>query len=248
LESQAIEKPLSKLELLSWEQLRLAEYLGTYEGETLRRFTLRLLLLAGLVYGFAASQALASIPENMAVEQDANKAPQLVTVLLAKKNLPVGTVIKNPEKWFVARKVKFTTANTSVFHEFDEIKNKKLDKAIADGELITQAHICKEDHVPAIPPGQVAFASPIRDVSMTGWWRENTRVDVILVFHGDEEALRARVILRNVLILAVGDEDCACGNSTVSTIITIALFPEEAEQLACDMTHGELTLRVSTKD
>src|SRR5262249_35000849 len=97
--------------------------------------TLILLAVAigcGLVSSYLTSKLLADPGATN------DQQTEVVTVLAAKRNLFLGTVIKAPEKLFVEKEVPKTVAPKKGYSSFDEIKNLKLVKPISEDAFITK--------------------------------------------------------------------------------------------------------------
>jgi Flp pilus assembly protein CpaB len=195
--------------------------------------------------GFAGSQALASLPEERDAQPDANKTPDLVTVLVAKKNLPVGTVIKEPEKCFEIKKVLAKHApkgSFASFNRFNESNYSKLGKPISKGQFITQDHILTNDGgiAEAIPAGQVAFTFPV--IAHMGNWQPMRKVNVALTAPSENGEVVSRTIMERVLVLHEAEELCRDQTGNLKLLVTLAVFPEQAAQLAGALSRGEVWL------
>src|SRR5438445_4432536 len=83
----------------------------------------------GLVASYLTSKVLA---DRSSGEQQVD----MVTVLSAKRNLPMGIVIKDPEKYFVEKEIPKSAAPKKGLSGFDEIKNQKLVKPVSEDAFI----------------------------------------------------------------------------------------------------------------
>ena len=166
---------------------------------------------------------------------------------MARKNLPFGTVIKEPEKYFKVKDVFTKEAPKGSFRRLDEIKYLKLGKPIDEGHLIVQDHILIDDQgfAEAIPPGQVAFTLPMSAESFGDFLRPMHKMNVVLTAPKKEGMPVSKIIMESVLVLGEADELCRdqCGN--LARLVTVAIFPEQVAQLAGALSQGKLHLTFS---
>ena len=92
----------------------------------------------GLVASFLTSRLLAD---------RGPVGPEMVKRLVAKKNLALGTVIKEPEKYFIEKEFPVDSAPKRGFESFDAIKNKKLTKPISEDAPITNDDVLEGEFV-----------------------------------------------------------------------------------------------------
>ena len=85
----------------------------------------------GLVASFLTSRLLA--------ERNNAGGPVMEKYLVAKKNLQIGTVIKDPEKFFVEKDFPESSAPRKGFKSFEEIRNLKLSKPVSEDAPLTGA-------------------------------------------------------------------------------------------------------------
>src|SRR5258707_553544 len=83
---------------------------------------------------------------------------EMVSVLVAKRNLAEGTVVNEPEKLFVEKYIDRADGPTTAVRAFDAVHHLKLRKAIAQGECVTEDHLWTDADTEAaikaiIPPG-----------------------------------------------------------------------------------------------
>src|SRR5438128_8880394 len=82
------------------------------------------------------------------------------SVLVATRDLPKGTVVEEPGKYFVVHGVPAGVVTENAINEPESLKYEKLKKAVSKGEIITNAHLyTDEDHLQDhIPAGYIAIA------------------------------------------------------------------------------------------
>jgi len=202
---------------------------------------------------FAPYAAIGSMTEANDARSEANNVDDLVTVLVAKRNLVRGTVITLPEKLFVAKKVTRAAAGKGAFRRFDETIHKKLRKPIADGEVFTLDFVHdydslqKELQKESMRPGQIAFAVPIQVDPTCGWCRQLIEVDLILVVRMANGETRTSTILRKVLMLGT-DSKAGIDDGRLVEKAVFAVYPGQDDQLSEALTEGTLSVRLSRID
>jgi pilus assembly protein CpaB len=192
----------------------------------------------GLVASFLTSRLLA---------ERGNSGPVMVKRLVAKKNLALGTVIKDPEKYFVEKEFPEDSAPKKGYDNFDAIKNQKLTKPVSEDAPITKDDILEgsgASFAQAIPPGCEALAIKVNPEGIAGGFvQPMDRVDVVWTLsRGD--ASKSQTILQNMLVLAT-DLDAARNaesQAKLATTVTIAVKPEEGQKLTLASQNGELRL------
>jgi pilus assembly protein CpaB len=192
----------------------------------------------GLVASFLTSRLLA---------ERGNSGPVMVKRLVAKRNLALGTVIKDPEKYFVEKEFPEDSAPKKGYDNFDAIKNQKLTKPVSEDAPITKDDILEgagASFAQAIPPGCEALAIKVNPEGIAGGFvQPMDRVDVVWTLsRGD--ASKSQTILQNMLVLAT-DTDAARNTESqakLATTVTIAVKPEEGQKLTLAAQNGELRL------
>jgi pilus assembly protein CpaB len=94
-------------------------------------------------------------------------------------------------------------------------------------------------------------------VGVAGFVKPGDYVDVLTTMSpdtptqeemGEEPARISKIILQNVLVLAVGEHLATEGSRpTRVQVVTLGVTPEESEQLALASTHGVLTLTLRSR-
>ncbi|MGE5541718.1 MAG: Flp pilus assembly protein CpaB [Bacillota bacterium] len=121
---------------------------------------------------------------------------------------------------------------------------------ILEGEPIVMDRLFGQDEpvglVSSVPPDKRAVTIPVNEVvGVAGFVKPGDRVDVVVTLSGDEETGNvAFTALEDVEVLAVAQdtEDKDQGKAKVSTSVTLAVTPSEAEKLALAEEMGSLRL------
>jgi pilus assembly protein CpaB len=193
----------------------------------------------GLAASYMTSKLLAERNQKPSVEE--------VVVLTAKKKVPKGTVLKNPKEFFDGVRKPKAEAPAQYFRDYNDIRDKKLNKEIKQGVHITPDDVADRGQaVLDIPDGMGAIALKITAVSGTGFYiKPGNKVDVILTTRG--ENAESKTILRDVLVLAVGDqpqgsEDPNARATIHAQTVTVALTSEDAQLVRVAEITGDLSL------
>lgn len=204
--------------------------------------TMMLMVVAigcGLVASYMTSRLLA---ERSGPPQTMKK------ILVAVKKVPQYTPIKEPEKFFVEKDVPEDAAPKKALTTFEELRGKKLNKAINE-----EAYVYADDLLDPntegmhskLAPGQRAVAIKVDAQSLAGGFvLPGTHVDVVCTQRRGENDSESKIILQNMLVLAVDTKNNReDGQSTIlGQTVTLAAKPEEAQQLSLASSIGELKL------
>jgi pilus assembly protein CpaB len=171
-----------------------------------------------------------------------------VQVVVAKQKVSAMVLIKDPEKYFELKEFPDGLAPKKALRSLDEVKDQRLNKAVTDEEIVTSDHLLNKEQagMPAeLPPGTRAVAIKVNPESLAGGFvLPKTRVDVLFTLRGGPTEALTKVILQDMLVLAVDmvsqrdpQQPTMLGNT-----VTLAAKPEEASRLALAGQLGELRL------
>lgn len=192
----------------------------------------------GLVASYMTSQLLAN----------REKAVPTVKVLVAKKRLPSYTLLKDPETLFVEKEFPEDVAPKKAVTSFADVKDKRTNKVLnEEGVLLTDDLAdSKTDGMAAqMGPGERAIAIKVNAESLAGGFvLPGSRVDVLHTLRGDSSNSEAKIILQNMLVLAVDTRDAKDPEqrSILGQTVTLSAKPEEAQRLTLAQSLGELRL------
>jgi pilus assembly protein CpaB len=136
------------------------------------------------------------------------------------------------------------------FSSLEQVVGRGLVAAVVDNEPLTAAKLAPREAgfgLPsAIPPGQRAISVRVNEViGVAGFVGPGGRVDVIATLRTGQDST-ARVLVANVLVLTVGtrsDQDATLDiKPGPSTVVTLAVTPEQAQRIALAQVEGQLTL------
>jgi hypothetical protein len=131
------------------------------------------------------------------------------------------------------------------FTDFAQVKDKRLNKELKEDVHVSPEDILEKSNTPLdVPQGYGALGLRVNAASTAGGfvW-PGDKVDVILTQRGTK--VTVQTILRDVLVLAVGDKqgrpDGDAGALQANTV-AVALKPEEAQLVRLAESLGELSL------
>jgi pilus assembly protein CpaB len=202
----------------------------------------------GLAASFMTSKLLAerSSKEQAEVEK--------VKILVAKKNLSLGTLIKNPEDLFEERQFTKGEEPKRAIRDFEQLKDKRLNKPITAEQFVSADDLMDkggEGLAALMAKGMRAFGVKVnQETTAGGFVLPNSRVDVVWVKRGGDNDSQSKIILQNVLVLAVDTmpvrpED---KQAVVASTVTLALRPEQVELLSLASEQGSLRLVLRSFD
>ena len=211
--------------------------------------TMALMIVAvgcGLAASYMTSKLLAERREQPPQEEK-------IKLLVAKTRVPKNTVLKEPEKFFEVReRAKTEEPKEKYFTEFAQLKDKRLKK-----ELKADVHVTPDDLQDRttttldVPPGYGGFGLRVNAASLAGGYVwPGDKVDIILTQRATK--VTARTVLKDVLVLAVGDkttrEPTEGGGALQANTVSVALLPEDAAKVRVAETLGELSLWLHGSD
>jgi pilus assembly protein CpaB len=210
-----------------------------------------LLMFVAVGCGLAASY----MTSRLLAERTAPQAEEpKVKVLVAKAKVPAWLLIKDPAKYFEEKEYPESTAPKKALKEFKEVENQRLSQALSEGEVALADKLVNAEQVGLIaklPPGMRAIALKVNAESLAGGFvLPGYRVDVVSTLRSGTAESVAKIILQNMLVLAV-DMIANRDNQTTSMLgstVTLAATPEEAQRLSLAAAMGELRLTLRTPD
>lgn len=191
----------------------------------------------GLIASYMTSRLLADRAKDQPVEEEK------VAVLVAINKVPMGTFIKEPEKYFKKKEFTKSQAPAKALSEFDQVKEKRLNKPLGTDQFVTTEDLLdgkNGDFSALLPAGMRAMTLRANLETTGGFVLPNTRVDLIVTVRNGNESW-SRIIMQNMLVLAVDTQQVRDEkNAIVPTVVTLAATPDESEKLAMASSMGEI--------
>lgn len=170
-------------------------------------------------------------------------------VIVAKKRIPLKTRLEPQllNEYFEIKQITASDAERypDAIKDLASLTNRYTSVPILPGDIMTQQRLLNEDVIPslayAIPPGKRAISIAVSKVSgVGGFIQQGDYVDVIATFKPKRGDAISKIVLQDILVLAVGnmyqfDGSLATTPPAISAnkvdLVTLAVTPEEAEQL-----------------
>jgi len=172
---------------------------------------------------------------------------QKVAVLVAKRPLSIGEMVRKPDEMFETKEFAAGKEPKEAFQEKDlaGLKGKIMKGSLRQGDHITPNDLSGEGGL-QIPDGHYAMGFPVNNVTSAHGFASLplSRVDVLLTIkRGDDKSSKSKILLRNILVLAAdGDPSRDKGIAALAAVVTFALKPEEALKMQLAQQMGSLTL------
>jgi pilus assembly protein CpaB len=204
-----------------------------------------LLMFVAIGCGLAASYMTSRL---LAERGAANGTDEKVKVLVAKKNLALGTLIKDPEAVFEEKAFTKGEEPKKAIRTFDQVKDRRLNKPLAAEQFVSADDLMDktQDGLSALmPKGMRAFGVKSNaEASSGGFVLPNSKVDVVWVSRNNDKEQVSKIILQNVLVLAVDQQPVRLEDkqAMVPSTVTLAVTPEQAERLTLASETGLLKL------
>jgi pilus assembly protein CpaB len=212
--------------------------------------TLVVMIIAVATAGVAAlgvSQAIQRMPTRKA-EMDT------VPVVVATRAIPLGTRLTKDDLKVVAWPAK--TQVSGAFSNVPAVVDRGVVAPIGLNEPVTAARVAGPEAgaglPPIIPPGMRAISVRVNEVvGVAGFVLPGTRVDVLVAVDDDgddsnKKEPMARTVVSNVQVLTAGTRydqtEAKDGKAQRSTVVTLAVLPEDGERVALAANEGKLSL------
>lgn len=210
-----------------------------------RRNRTLLVLVAALSLAAVASFAVYRAITRMPVRQVEVAS---VYVAVASQPLSTGTrITKDQVKlvgWPASSPVPGSISNV------DDVVGRGLIQPVLANEPLTESKLAPKASgaglPPSIPPGMRAMSVKTNEViGVAGFTVPGTRVDVLVTLSQRDQSM-ARAVVSNALVLTAGtrydQEQAKDGKPIPSTVVTLAVTPEDAERIALAQNTGNIVL------
>jgi pilus assembly protein CpaB len=206
-----------------------------------------ILMIVAIVCGLAASY----MTSRVIADRGNQNTEEKVTVLVAKQNLPMATKITDPEKLFEEKQFTKGEEPKKAIRDFDQLKGKFLNKPLSAEQFVTPDDVDDKNNgtlASMLQPGMRAVGIKVTTEDVAGGFvQPHTRVDIMSVIQRSENETYAKMILQNILVLAVDQQAVRDPEkqAMIPTTVTVEVTPEQAEKLGLAMQLGriKLTLR-----
>lgn len=211
--------------------------------------TLIVLVVAVLAAGIAAYGVYSAVQSMPVREVEVGSVP----VVVASQPIPIGTRLTTDQLRVVAWPARNPVPGA--FTDPTQAVDRGVIATLAENEPVTAYKVAGPESgsglPPVIPEGMRAMSIRVNDiVGVAGFVMPGTHVDVVLAVnnpgagHGNEPM--ARTVVSNVLVLTAGtrfdQQESKNGQAQRSSVVTLAVLPEDGERIALASTQGDLSL------
>ncbi len=171
-------------------------------------------------------------------------------VVVAAHNLPTGSKVAEKDVKLVAWPSRNPVQGS--FAAAKDVVNRGLITPIGENEPLTETKLAPIGSgaglPPSIPPGMRAISVKVDEVvGVAGFVAPGTRVDVVVTLRGQgQDETMTRTVVGNVLVLTAGTRidqaQAKDGQPTPSSVVTLAVMPNDAERIALASSEGRITL------
>jgi len=210
-----------------------------------------------LALGMAVFCGLAAAYLAMTYKQG-NQGPKMVEVLRTKGKVPFREKISDPQKYFEVVAVPELNLPSNILTSFDLIKDKTLNKVLAEQSFITKDDLLDPNQhylTDQLNKGKRLFGLTVNAESLAGGFiLPGSTVDLIGTKRLANNNIETQTVLENIRVMAVGDKSTInekpgdLRHSIVENTVTLEVSPEEAQILAMWKSVGEIKLSARAKD
>jgi pilus assembly protein CpaB len=203
-----------------------------------------ILMIVAVVCGLAASYMTSRVIAERGTQSDVEK----VGVLVARRNLAMGILITDPDKLFEEKQFTKGEEPKKAIRDIDELKGRRLNKPLNAEAFVTDDDLINKDKdglAALMPKGMRAVALNVNAASIVGGFvLPHSHVDILSVIASPNGESNAKIILQNILVLAVDQSSNRPDDrqAVVSNTVTLQVTPEQAERLALAQKMGTLSL------
>lgn len=206
-----------------------------------------ILMVVAIACGLAASYLTSRVIAERGEEREVEK----VAVLVAKKNISMGTLLKDPDKFFEEKQFTKGEEPKRALRSFEDLKGHRLNKSLTAEQFVTQEDLIDKEKDLPLEKGMRAVALNVNAQSMVGGFvLPMSHVDIVSVIPEANGETKSRTILQNVLVLAVDQIASRDNEKTayVANTVTVQVSPEQAQQLALAQRLGTIQLCLRSFD
>jgi pilus assembly protein CpaB len=178
-------------------------------------------------------------------------SPDMIDVIVAKKELPIGTKLEEKDFNEILTKAPFARASLppDVILDPEQLKGKRISRTLRAGNFFSPADVSANAGIP-LPAGTFMYAIRMDVVrAAAGFVMPGAHVDILALQRhpSDASKVRSRLILKDMLVVAVdiNDRRPEGGGPAIPTInsVSLAVSPSQGKLLhTAESTGGELRL------
>jgi Flp pilus assembly protein CpaB len=167
-------------------------------------------------------------------------AEVFVTVLVARRSVPQGTFMKQPDEWFDVKEVPLSK---HVVTKIDQLQDRVVGKGIEKGHAVDPSNFLRiGNRLRHTPPKERAVAIKMSQADRLAFL-PGSLVDVVLTVKSNSaEEVYSQTILQNILRLNADSVNGTEGVGPWSEMVTLLVSPDEAQTLSLAQKIGTLRL------
>ena len=205
-----------------------------------------ILMVVAVTCGLGASY----MTSRLLAERQPDVETEKVTILVTKKNLDMGTIIKNVDDLFEEKKFTKGEEPKNAIIKIDDLKKRFLKRSLRQGDHVTNEDLLNDNDgtlQALMAQGYRAVGIRVNLESIAAGFASLplSRVDIIAtVRRATDKDSFSMVLLDNVLVLAADQRTMREENNGAmpATIVTVALKPEDALKVTLAREMGPLSL------
>jgi pilus assembly protein CpaB len=201
-----------------------------------------------MVVAIGCGLAASYMTSRLIADRAKDTGEEKVTVLVARQNIPMGTLLKEPEQLFEEKQFTKGEEPKRAIRAFEELKDHRLSKPLSAEQFVTPDDVTdksQDQFSGNLPKGMRAVSLKVNvDTIVAGFVLPHSHVDIVSVVKRNNEEQFSKIILQNVLVLAVDTLDRRPDDkqAVVSSTVTVMVTPGQAEKLSLATELGTLRL------
>jgi pilus assembly protein CpaB len=214
----------------------------------LRKATMKSKTVILMVVAIACGLAASYMTSRVIADRDAKTEVEKVPVLVAKRNIGMGTLINDPEKFFEEKQFIKEEAPKKAIRNLDELKNQRLNKPLSAEQFVTADDLWDKEKDGLAGRMRKGYRAVGLNVSAErtsgGFVLPNSHVDIVSVITDPKGKTISKIILQNILVLAVDQLSNRPDDKSavVANTVTVEVTPEQAQRLALAQKLGSINL------
>jgi pilus assembly protein CpaB len=215
-----------------------------------------ILMIVAVVCGLGASYLTSRLLAEREDQPAALAAPppvEKVTLIVAKKPLQLGVVIKDAHKIFAEKTMVKEDAPKEVVTDWKGLEGKTLKRPLRAGDHVFLDDLRDGPVTLEVPPGHRAIGLRVTVDAIAAGFASlpGSKVDILWNRRGNnDDQTFSMKLLQNVLVLAADTTDATIDGSKAipASVVTLALTPKDSERVSLASESGTLRLILRRPD
>jgi len=206
-----------------------------------------ILMIVAVTCGLGASYMTSRL---LAERGNQSDDTEKITVLVARKSLEMGSILKNPNELFEEKQFTKGEEPKNGLVDLTLLKGRQLKRPLRTGDYISEDDLFEKGKVGIsgmLPEGHLAVGIKVTPDSVAGGFASlpHSRVDIFsTVRRGDDKSSYSMLLLEDVLVLAADGSEVrdADNKAKLATVVTVALRPDDVAKVRLAEQFGPITL------